>query len=412
MQDVVLVADGGEITVGRRLAPFVFGEFNVILPAETKQEEKDDRLQDGYVCAPPGAVARFDVGFSRADATVDLDVNQSDTEAVIDAAQSVVSGDVFFERDIGPAGIGAYVPGLDFVVGDVVTVELWGRKLRLPVTSIAGVSSVSDGGEGVRVHVGGQLLSDSAELKRHTDSLRKQIVQDKRALERRMNRSIKPLERRMTSVESRLSPTDVVAKALRYAEQELSEAAKWTPAIERSVVDLKKELEADPSNVIARGTAQSLGLNMLSMRIHQAHQEAMEGLDEQQRTLRSQQTQLRSAVAAASDAAEQAQQAQSFAESRQMRFGSGGNSGEYASPSGNPFVEVTTFRNGASVRYNSTRARLKSPCMGYIILLQTTTDGLVDMNAWNVYGGAGKTFEVLGGLNQIVRKWVIMYQLY
>ena len=111
-------------------------------------------------------------------------------------------------------------------------------------------------------------------------------------------------------------------------------------------------------------------------------------------------------------AQDKAQQAIDAEEKHRMRFGSGYNSGDWFSPSGNPFVEVTTFRNGASVRYNSTRARLKRDCKGYIVLLQNTEDGLMDMGSWNVDHKKGATFDVLGGLNKIVRGWTIMYQMY
>lgn len=50
--DVVLVADGGEMTVGRQLATYTFGQFQTILPDGEEQVESDSRLQNGYIYRP------------------------------------------------------------------------------------------------------------------------------------------------------------------------------------------------------------------------------------------------------------------------------------------------------------------------------------------------------------------------
>ena len=185
LEDVVLVADGGDITAGRRVATFVFGEFNVILPEGMERaEEPDSRIKDGYIYRPTASVAPFDVGFVRADVTNDLQTKTSDLEVTVDAAQKQADGDVFFERDITIVGLGGFVPGVDFEVGDIVTVELWGglSRLLLPVTDITLVSSDSEGIVAWRVHVGGMLISDMAELQRSNAELRRQVKQDKRQL--------------------------------------------------------------------------------------------------------------------------------------------------------------------------------------------------------------------------------------
>ena len=180
LDDVVLVADGGDVTVGRQTATFVYGEFNVVLPHGREKVETDDRLQDGYVYRPKGGIkGPFDVGFVRADATVDLEADTSDLEVVVDAAQKQAEGDVFFERDITTAGLGQFVLDRDFRVGDVVTVELWGKRLRLPVTAGDYVASVSEGPAAARVHVGGQLISDAEAVARQNDDLRRQIAREK-----------------------------------------------------------------------------------------------------------------------------------------------------------------------------------------------------------------------------------------
>lgn len=184
LEDVVLVADGGDVTAGRQKHTFVYGEFNVQLPEGVEQVETDGRLADGFVYRPEGEIAPFDVGFARADVTVDLEVQSTDLELVVDEAQRDAEGDVFFERDITPAGLGEFVPGVDFVVGDVVSVERWRVLLPLPVTGWEMVSSASDGVVADRVHVSGQLISDSAARVRRNADLRREVEADKRQLQR------------------------------------------------------------------------------------------------------------------------------------------------------------------------------------------------------------------------------------
>ena len=186
LADVVLVADGGDITAGRKTSTLTFGEFNVVLPEDVQQrEEQDGRIKDGYVYRPDGVFGPFDVGFARADVTVDLQAHTSDLEAVVDAAQKQSDGDVFFERDITVVGLGGFVPGVDFHVGDIVTVEMWGGLVRLllPVTDITMISSDSEGVVAWRVHVGGMLISDLAELRRSNEELRRQVKGDRRGIE-------------------------------------------------------------------------------------------------------------------------------------------------------------------------------------------------------------------------------------
>lgn len=179
--DVVLVSDGGEITVGRRAATYVYGNFAVHLTEGMEQEVRDDRLADGYVYRPDARpVGRFDVGFVRADATIDLEHQHSDLEAVLDDAVARVEGDTFFERDIGPAGLGRFEPDQDFLVGDVVDVELWGKRLRAPVTAVDYVSSEADGVSGWRVHVGGQVVADPVQLRRHNDERLLDVQRERR----------------------------------------------------------------------------------------------------------------------------------------------------------------------------------------------------------------------------------------
>lgn len=205
-EDVVLVADGGEVTAGRQKHTFVYGEFNVRLPEGVEQVETDERLADGFVYRPEGVIAPFDVGFARADVTVDLEVQSTDLELVVDEAQRDAEGEIFFERDITPAGLGEFVPGVDFVVGDVVSVERWRVLLPLPVTGWEMVSSASDGVVADRVHVSGQLVSDAVARGRRNADLRRQVEADKRQLQRSVQsvRSAVSVERseRVSDVDS------------------------------------------------------------------------------------------------------------------------------------------------------------------------------------------------------------------
>ena len=178
---VVLLADAGDVTVARRTAFYTYGKFEVILPEGREQQETDNRIQDGYIArAHDGNVGRFDFGFIRADATVNIDAGTSDLETQIDSAELRAEGDVFFEGDITPAGFNGFIPGVDYGVGDIVTVRRWGTSLALPVTSIEMEVSESGGTRASRVHVSGQLIHDAASRRRSNDDLRQQIAAEKR----------------------------------------------------------------------------------------------------------------------------------------------------------------------------------------------------------------------------------------
>ncbi|MDK4326137.1 hypothetical protein QPX54_06370 [Corynebacterium propinquum] len=183
--DVVLVADGGEMTVGRQLATYTFGQFQTILPDGEEQVESDSRLQNGYIYRPDNPPSgRFDVGFVRADVSIDLGAQTSDLEDVIDTAQKRVAGEVYFEREISGSGLGRHRGGVDFEISDLVWVEIWGKRLQLPVTSIE--DYFDSGALSERVHVGGQIISDVAQLKRHNDGLLQQIQNERAQLLRRV----------------------------------------------------------------------------------------------------------------------------------------------------------------------------------------------------------------------------------
>ena len=179
---IKLVADGGEITVGARVAVYTYGAFNVVLPEgrELAQDDyTDDGYTNGYVYRPPGTekLGRFDIAFARADVTVETNAGYSNFEAVVDASQRKVAEDVYFERDITGAGLGAWTPGKDYGVGDIVDVLVFNRVIPQPVTAITYTSS-SDDPLGVRVHVGGQTIRDAELLEEQNRSVREAIAQE------------------------------------------------------------------------------------------------------------------------------------------------------------------------------------------------------------------------------------------
>ena len=180
MMRPTLIADGGEMTVGRRTSTYVYGVFQVDIPEGKEQAQQNDRLQEGYVYRPDQRpTGRFDIGFVRADARVDLNAQQSNLESIVDAAQSRVEGAVFFERDIIGRGLGKFRPGVDFDTASLVDVLIWGKTLTLPVTAID-MTSGDAAAVGWRVHVGGQMIADADSLRSHNDAILGQIEQERR----------------------------------------------------------------------------------------------------------------------------------------------------------------------------------------------------------------------------------------
>lgn len=174
---VRLLADGGDITVGRRVSTFIYGVMNVTLADGVVGEEPEKTgLEEGYIVRADGDVptGRFDFGFTRHDASMHMGLHTSDMEQGIVAASRRVEGGVFFERDIEPGGFGRWVPGVDFRVGDVVGVVRWGRVIPLPVTAL----NLRDGRW--VAHVGGQMIHDAEKLRSQNQSIEKTIADERR----------------------------------------------------------------------------------------------------------------------------------------------------------------------------------------------------------------------------------------
>lgn len=217
----LLVADGGTMTVGRRQATYVYGQFDVRLPEGREQADVEKRLQNGYIYRPDEpAAGRFDVAFVRADATVDLTAQTSDLETQIEAAQLRTEGDIFFERDITDSGTGRYRPGIDIKRGDIVDVLIWGRILPLPITRWEMISDDTTS-VGWRWHVGGAMIEDAEALRSHNDQLLQQIAQEKR----QMTKSIGAVSQQAVSAGKAAAQAD--DKAVTAQETADDALAKW-----------------------------------------------------------------------------------------------------------------------------------------------------------------------------------------
>lgn len=188
-----LIADGGEMTVLRDLAAFSYGRWSVDWPESVPDEQRPELPDDrdfGYASKLKKDPGLFGRRFVRADVTIkaqDFDEagkpipfsGESDVEETLDDAAKRTDGDVFFEREITRAGLGALVPRVDFDVDSVVPVLIWGKTIPSPVTSI---EDVVESGAVVdyRVHVGGQLLQDDAARERANREVEATIAQERR----------------------------------------------------------------------------------------------------------------------------------------------------------------------------------------------------------------------------------------
>lgn len=191
MSTPYLIADSAQVTVLRSLASTAFGKYSLALPEGVDLEDVYEPSAAGNELAYVSSLgSNRRVGgmfrrFVRADVSVTAEgedmVPASDVERVLDEATKRVSGDFFLESDITLAGLGPWVPMVDFQVGDIANVEIWGRVVPLAVTRIE-PKRTDHSDNDWSVHVGGQLLSDSeARLAENTD-IYNAVVNDRREL--------------------------------------------------------------------------------------------------------------------------------------------------------------------------------------------------------------------------------------
>lgn len=241
-EPVTLFADGGELTATRMTGRFAYGRWQVTdnpevrqadypkeldmpLAANASKADKDKRLRlqekwaenldDAYIVEDlqrdEASFGRFEFGFVRADVSMNEgtfvpyylshNVNgheplKSDnpgdgewiafgnTETQFKTAFHRSDGQLFFQQQIGAAGIGRFRPGFDFNVGDLVDVSIWGTVVRVPVT---GVTATVDGWQ---VAVGGELVWDADALRSRNSEILNAIKSERIGIWRERKRTL------------------------------------------------------------------------------------------------------------------------------------------------------------------------------------------------------------------------------
>lgn len=219
-----LIADGGEMTVLRDLAAYSYGQWSVDWPESVPDDQRPELPDDrdfGYASKPdhqPGVFARR---FVRADVDItaqDFDdagepipfTGESNVEETLDETSRRTEGDVFFEREITRAGLGALVPRVDFDVDSIVPVLIWGKTIMSPVTSIEDVVELGTVVDS-RVYVGGQLLLDDEARERANREIERTIAQERRE---RVESVSKERKARKSAIASESARSDAYADAV------------------------------------------------------------------------------------------------------------------------------------------------------------------------------------------------------
>lgn len=214
MSLVKLRPDGGSLTATRRVSYFVYGRWSVTTPEgiekerpayldepieypdgatdeekraldlkrELERDSWDDRLTDGYIArTDSGDLGRFDFGFVRADASMDMNTGASDVEQQIRTGIKRSDGDIFFQADVSGAGLGKAIPRVDYSTGSTVDARIWSVDIPSLVTSIADVP------RDTRVHLGGQLAADAESLRSRNAQIESQIAADRKKNKREID---------------------------------------------------------------------------------------------------------------------------------------------------------------------------------------------------------------------------------
>lgn len=214
MSLVKLRPDGGSLTATRRVSYFVYGRWSVTTPEgiekerpayldepieypdgatdedkraldlkrELERDSWDDRLTDGYIArTDSGDLGRFDFGFVRADASMDMNTGASDVEQQIRTGIKRSDGDIFFQADVSGAGLGKAIPRVDYSTGSTVDARIWSVDIPSLVTSIADIP------RDTRVHLGGQLAADAESLRSRNAQIESQIAADRKKNKREID---------------------------------------------------------------------------------------------------------------------------------------------------------------------------------------------------------------------------------
>lgn len=191
--EVILFADEGDLTVGRKTSTFIWGAWDVESP-DGALTETDKLLSEfkgwGFLYRPDDYDSwdRFDLLGTRADVSQKVGIDEetgnpsfelgeSNTEQVIDEARSKIDGEYFFQQSIPTSGLGYHiVPKQDFEVGDIVDVARWGKLLSVPVRRITAVDTGK--GEQWLIDVGDSPLKNILALSSSNAQINAQIKQD------------------------------------------------------------------------------------------------------------------------------------------------------------------------------------------------------------------------------------------
>ena len=179
---ITVNANEGELTIGCRVASFVYGAGTINNPQEGSTAEallnqlKDTYGEDvdlGYVVRPTTPFGVFDVSFTRADVSIDLDTKSTDFTEQVTAAQEKTAEETWFERDITQAALGQWRVGDDIHVGDIIQANVWGRTIELPVTETTWLPNGQS-----TIHLGGQPVRDTTTFQAQNKQLRDQIAKE------------------------------------------------------------------------------------------------------------------------------------------------------------------------------------------------------------------------------------------
>ena len=230
------VADQATVTVLKPVASSAFGSYKLSVP-------EDVDINDIYQFAAPGnelgyvaslapagqrvggfarRFVRADVSVTAADVTDPDWVPSSDVDKVLTEAAARVEGDFFLESDITKAGLGPWTPFTHFEQGDLATVEVWGRRVPLPVTRIE--PKVTDHDENDwSVHVGGQVLTDDEARLAENETLRQAAVQSRREVAGLESQTAKAVESAESAKSTADSALEATSETRSYVDEQLAD---------------------------------------------------------------------------------------------------------------------------------------------------------------------------------------------